>query len=444
LPIRPYLQEDIQPQIKLPVNIQQPVPIATRRFAPVKIDRSYENVLQKTNVLYDGELLPDDMKRTAPVFYELYNLSERVYPTTGILSTFIATCLASMCSSERRQFNLLIGKPTGEGGTLVIDQFSKIPFVAAIFDYTTAAGFLLDYCGKYLKRPGTQLPFKAKYEGKKQKVDTVDCESINNKFFISKGLDRLFHQGKSIMEKVFSFFNPLFEEGYAIYSDSWAGHYEIGSKEVRLKVGLIGICTIEDFENYALKASGWSERIIMGTWLSHELEDKIIIQGINRNFLPEIDLSDKFLEILQHLNPDSPPTNVEDWSEEVAVELDKFTEYCKIVRGEKKGKRAARDATRMLKAIAVLNRRSQIKYSDLALMDAFAATMKRNPKPMGWRIPFQYSLRRWYYKKDEIVKQLYKLFRNWKDEPMYTEEFIEKSINELYTHERQPTQSVLK
>jgi len=444
LPIKilpPKNSESIIPQQKPETNENESVttPIITVKREFAKKELSYESVIEKTNVLYNEPLLPEELYKKCPVSAELYEMFERIFPTTGILGLFIATSLSSMCTSESRQFNLLIGKETGEGGTLVVQQFSKIPFVRDIFDYKTAAGFCLDYLGLYLTRLGSATPKGVIPPARKTFgiIDKSGCTPVDNSFFISKGLDRLFHQGAAVLERTFTFWNPLFEEGYAQFSDGYSGSYVIGSKERRLKIGFIGICTLEDFENKALNASGWTERIVMGTWRSHEIEDKLVIQGINRKYLPEVDISDVVLDKLHHLNPNYP-IKVKEWGEEIAIELDKFAEYCKIIRGEKKGKRAARDATRIIQAIPVLNKRDYIDYCDLAFMDGLVCTMKRQPSAMGWRIPFLFSIYRWFESDyNKIINKIYNTFCDWNKKPLYSKEFISKSVREFLMSEEE-------
>ena len=398
-----------------------------------KKNQEIEEIKEQTDVLYDGELLPEEMKKESPVFYKLYNLAERIFPSTGLLLTFVCTALASMCTSERRQFNLLIGKETGEGGTLVISQLARIPFIRDIYDYKTAAGFVLDYCGAYLERAGRELPKGVVSYGKKgyRTFEKPGAEPIHNQFFISKGMDRLFHQGHGILEKTLNFQNPLFEEGYAVFSDGYAGSYSIGSKDSPVKAGFIGICTLQDLVDKALKTSGWIERIVVGTWMSHFREDDIIIQGINRKLLPEIDISYKVLDLLEHLNPNYP-MKVSDWNEEVSKQLDKFSRFIKDARREKKGKRSARDATRIIQSLPALNRRYYVQLSDLAVMDGLMTTMRTNPTVLGWRVPFQYAIRRWFQKSDEAIRSILKTFKKWDGSPLYTEKEVIKAVKAYY------------
>jgi len=398
-----------------------------------KKNQEIEVIKEKTDVLYNGELLPEEMRKESPVFYKLYNLAERIFPSTGLLLTFVCTALASMCTAERRQINLLIGKEVGEGGTLVISQLARIPFIRAIYDYKTAAGFTLDYCGYYLERLGRELPKGIIPQGQRgyRDIDKSNALPIHNQFFISKGMDRLFHQGHGILEKTLNFQNPLFEEGYAIFSDGYAGSYAIGSKDHPIKCGFIGICTLQDLNDKALKTSGWIERIVVGTWMSHFREDDIIIQGINRKLLPEIDISYKIFNLLEHLSPNYP-MKVSDWNEEVASQLDKFSKFIKEARCEKKGKRSARDATRIIQALPVLNRRYYVTLSDLAVMDGLMTSMRSNPTILGWRVPFQYAIRRWFQKSDEAIRSILKTFRKWDGSSLYTEKDVINAVKAYY------------
>jgi len=422
------------PSFSLSSLKRPPVAIPLKGRILPKID-AYKEVVEETECLYGDSLLPEDIRRDNQHLFNLYDVCERVFPTTGIPAILITTALASMCTSEPRQFNLLIGKETGEGGTLIIQQFSQIPFVRAIFDSVTAAGFCMEYCGYYLiTSRGSNLPIGVKLQ-KGGKIDKAGCKPIHQHFFISKGMDKLFHQSPKVVEKTLTFFNPLFEEGYGTFSDAYSGTYEIGSKNTRLKIGFIGVCTLDDFENYALKASGWTERIVMTTWRTHSLEDKeVIIKGITRKKFPEVDMSIAIANLLQHLNPEYP-WKIESWGEEVAQQLDRFSEHCRKTRGERKGKRAARDATRILQSLPTIERRNTVCFSDLAIMDGISTTMRRNPEPMGWRIPFQYSIRRWFQRDDEIVRDLRKLFLNWKGQPIYSDDVILKAIKTLKSSE---------
>ena len=400
---------------------------------PTTYQTATPKIEPKTDVLYGDELLPPEIKKERPIFSKLYELTERSFPCTGHASCAVALSLASMCvGNERRQFNLAIGATAGEGKRLIIEPYSQIPWVIFCDSYS-ASGFCLDLGGRYIKRLGTQIPLGVKLKGKGRYKDFSIEETIdlNRKFLVFKGLDRLFSYSPKVIDSTLALFNPLFEDGYGKFSDSFSGSYEFGSPQFPLKLGMIAMMTINDFDHNAVKRHGWLSRLIAVTYLCSEKENAMISFGIRRNKLPEIDISHHVRRLMNHLNPDYP-IFVGDWGEEISERLDRIFLHIMEIRGEKQGKRASRDAKRLVEASAVLNKDTHVKISDTCIAEALTVMMRRKPEPLGDRLHFQVAIRKALgHSSKKVIMDMQRTFKNWNGKSLYSEDEIKKAIKRI-------------
>jgi len=392
--------------------------------------------------------LPYNLERSCYNAYRIYNLFEKMLPTTGHIAVLVATALASMCVTMDRQFNLGIGALVGQGKTTILKQFCTIPFVNYI-SRTTYADYMLMYCGKFLKSKGRKLPYGVRYDKRARwdnggNLDTSEAQDcITNRFDIITDGETIFRQSESSLKQFLQFLQSIIEQGWYRGGDQYSGHYVIGDPTHRVKHGVILACTLTDFEKQVLTDIGWNSRSVLVVWRNTESENNYVRYGVRHNFVA--DEPEFFFEVknlLQHLSP-SNIVEIDYENDEVADKIEETENMLKNIRLEVPGIRATKDVKRILKAFAWLNFDNKIRYEHVLFVKALISSLCRRLrvdserssfyKDLGSRLHFQVSLlQNLDYSKEEIKKFILKTFPFWnKNKSVYTEEEIEQAITDV-------------
>lgn len=430
----------------MPIKIRK-LPSAT---PPIEEDVEMERkkIEQATADLDEIEntFLPDVIEKEAPVFTKLYNLGEKYIPTSGHFLGLVATVLATMGLDEPRQANLGIGATVGEGKTLILSQFRKLPFVN-FFTRTTFSKYVLMKCGYFLLTPGKELPQGVRLvpgvRGKEiDKSGAVD--KISYYFDIVTEGEGIFTTND--VPKLLQLWNSLIEQGSYEGGDSFNGWYRIGCDPAPpVKHGLIISATMSDFQKHIVKQIGWGTRMVLATYVCTEKENRWISEGIMRDYLSSRpDISYQIQQLLSHLpirNVGGPklhcsPVKVV-LTDEVADNLHIIRDILMSIREEVTMKRAGADANRLVKGFALLNGRTYTTIWDVIILKSLLVMSRKVEKSgqlgsIGSRLHFQTSLCMDVFRDvKEAEKFITARFKDWKGQPLYNINDIKQAIYDL-------------
>lgn len=395
----------------------------------------------------ENAFLPEPIEKEAPTFCKLYNLGEKHIPTSGHLLGLVATTLATMGLDEPRQSNLGIGSNVGEGKTLILSQFRRIPFVN-FFTRTTFSKYLLMKCGWFLTAPGKELPLGVRMIPSAGGVKVPD--KSGTKDYISYYVD-IITEGEGIftmgdVPKLLHLWNSLIEEGTYEGGDSFNGWYKIGvDPQPPVKHGLIIAATMADFQKHIIREIGWATRMILATYACTEKENAWISEGIMRDYISSRpDISYQVASLLKDLPIKNygetklhySPKKVR-LSDETADALYLIRDILMAIRGETTMKRAAADANRLVKGFALLNGRDYTTLTDVIILKSLLVMSRKITRSdvlgsIGTRLHFQTSLCLDLFRDiNETIKFITNRFRTWKGKPLYDENDVKKAIHEI-------------
>ena len=440
---------------------------------PIKVRKSYIDAIADKNRFEEKEdgrmtkakveideienlYLPEVIEKEAPTFCKLYNLGERYIPTSGHFLTLVATILATMGLDEPRQSNLGIGAVVGEGKTLILSQFRKLPFVN-FFTRTTYAKYLLMKCGWFLSQPGKELPVDIRMipnpHGGGKIMDKSGIKDQISYFvdIITEG-EGIFTMGD--VPKLLQLWNQLTEQGTYEGGDSFSGWYKIGVEpQTPVKHGLIIAATISDFQKHIIRQIGWATRMVLATYSCTDKENRWISDGIMKDYIsskPDISYQVKVLmdkipirnvgEERLHYSPVKVQL-----TEDVANALYIIRDTLMTMRDEKTMKRAGADANRLVKGFALLNGRIRTTLMDVIILKALLTMSKKIYKSetlgsIGTRVHFQTSLCFDLFRDyNETVKFITGRFKTWDEKSLYNENDVKQSIHDLAISENGAT-----
>jgi hypothetical protein len=431
---------------------------------PIKVRKSFTEVeaKEKYEEAEDGRItkakietneienwyLPEVVEKEAPIFCKLYNIGERYIPTCGHFLGLVATVLATMGLDEPRQSNLGIGAVAGEGKTLILSQFRKLPFVN-FFTRTTYAKYLLMKCGWFLSVPGKELPVGVRKiprptAGEPMLDKSGIKDQISYYFDIITEGEGIFTMGD--VPKLLQLWNQLTEQGTYEGGDSFSGWYRIGVEPQNpVKHGLIIAATITDFQTHIIRQIGWATRMVLGTYSCSDKENRWISDGIMKDYISsKPDISYQVKALMEKI----PIRNVGEeklhyspvkvrLTDDVSSTLYIIRDILMTIRDEKTMKRAGADANRLVKGFALLNGRDYTKLTDVIILKALLTMSKKiykseNIYSIGTRMHFQTSLCLDLLKDyNETMKFITERFKNWEGKALYEENDIKRAIHEI-------------
>ena len=419
--------------------------------AKEKYEEAEDSRMAKAKIEVDeieNWFLPEVIEKEAPTFCKLYNLGERYIPTSGHFLGLVATILATMGLDEPRQSNMGIGAVAGEGKTLILSQFRKLPFVN-FFTRITYAKYLLMKCGWFLSEPGKELPVGVRRIPKplpgSPVIDKSGVKDQISYFFdiITEG-EGIFTMGD--VPKLLQLWNQLTEQGTYEGGDSFSGYYRIGVEPQNpVKHGLIIAATIEDFQKHIIRQIGWATRMVLATYSCSDKENRWISDGIMKDYIsskPDISYQVKVLmknipitdvgEERLHYSPKKVKL-----TDEVANALYIIRDTLMTMRDEKTMKRAGADANRLVKGFALLNGREYTTLMDLIILKSLLTMSKKIYRSdmlgsIGTRLHFQTSLCMDLFRNyEQTVKFITGRFKTWEGKPLYSEDDVKQSIHDI-------------